>query len=84
MENQERDPPVVVPAQALSEDALKGLIISFVLREGTDYGVQEITHDAKVEQVRRQIQAGEVKILFDPVSESVTLITSLEYKKLLC
>jgi uncharacterized protein len=65
--------PVEVPHTDLSADALRGLVESFVLREGTDYGDREFTHEEKVAQVVRQLERGEAKILFDPETESVTI-----------
>ena len=35
-------PPIVVPHTELSTDALTGVIESFVLREGTDYGERDV------------------------------------------
>ena len=72
-------PPVDVPASALSEAALAGIIEQFVLREGTDYGAHEADYSTKLKQVRRQIETGEVKIVFDPNTESVTLLTRKEW-----
>jgi uncharacterized protein YheU (UPF0270 family) len=66
--------PVEVPFTALSADALQGLVESFVLREGTDYGDREFTHEQKVAQVLRQLETGEARILYDPETESVTLL----------
>ena len=37
--------PVPIPFQDLSADALRGVIESFVLREGTDYGAHEYSLD---------------------------------------
>jgi uncharacterized protein YheU (UPF0270 family) len=67
--------PVEVPCTALSPDALLGLVESFVLREGTDYGAEEFTHEQKVAQVMLQLQRREARILFDPETESITLLT---------
>lgn len=66
--------PVEVPHTALSQDALQGLVESFVLREGTDYGDREFTHEQKVAQVIAQLASGEARILYDPETESVTLL----------
>lgn len=65
--------PVEVPWRALSPDALRGVVEAFVLREGTDYGDREFSHEEKVAQVIEGLENGEVRILFDPVTESVTL-----------
>ncbi len=66
--------PVEVPHTALSPEALQGLVESFVLREGTDYGDREFTHEQKVAQVIAQLARGEARIVFDPETESVTLL----------
>jgi len=75
----DRDPdlptePLEVPHRELSPDALRGVVEAFVLREGTDYGAREFTHEQKVQQLLDGLQRGEVRILFDPATESVTLL----------
>lgn len=69
----EREMPVEVPASALSERALLGIVDEFITREGTDYGVREHTFDQKRADVLRLIAAGEVAIFFDASSETTTL-----------
>lgn len=66
--------PVQVPYTELSPDLLHAVVESFVLREGTDYGEQELSLDAKVARVIEQLKRREIKIIFDPKSDSVTLI----------
>ena len=70
----ERPPPIVVPHAELSADALNGVIESFVLREGTDYGERDVAFETKVAQVRRQLDKGEAEIVFDPDSESIQIL----------
>jgi len=70
----ERPPPVEVPYGELSADALRGVIESFVLREGTDYGERDVAHEVKITQVMRQLERGEAKILFDAITETVDII----------
>jgi len=66
--------PVIVPMEKLSRDALTGLVDAFVLREGTEYGRDDVSLDDKRAQVLRQLQRDEVKIVFDPSIESCTLV----------
>jgi len=66
--------PMEVPHRELSPDALRGVVEAFVLREGTDYGAREFTHEQKVQQLLDGLERGEVRILFDPATESVTLL----------
>jgi uncharacterized protein len=72
--DQPPEEPIEVSHTALSPEALLGLVESFVLREGTDYGAREYTHEQKVAQVMGLLENGEARILFDPETESVTLL----------
>ena len=65
-----------VPYQELSEKVLLGIIEEFVNREGTDYGLREYTLEEKVAAVLRQLECGQAKIVFDPSTESCTIVTS--------
>ena len=67
-------PPIVVPYTELSADALLGVIESFVLREGTDYGERDVAFETKVLQVRRQLERHEAEIVFDPQTETVGIV----------
>ena len=66
--------PVPIPHTELSPEALRGVIESFVLREGTDYGWREYSLDEKVAHVARQLERGEARIMFDPITESVDIV----------
>jgi len=68
------DDAVDIPVESLSPEALRGVIEEFILREGTDYGWRETSHDAKISSIRGQLDKGEIRIVFDPQSESVTLV----------
>jgi uncharacterized protein len=68
--------PIVVPHGELAAELLRGVIESFVLREGTDYGEQEFSLDEKVAQVIRQLEHGEAHIVFEPTSQTIDVIVS--------
>ena len=68
--------PVAVPYTELSADALQGVIESFVLREGTEYGEREFTLSEKGVHVMHQLERGEAQIMFDPQSQSVDIVVS--------
>jgi len=70
----ESSEPIDIPHSALSAQALRGVIESFVLREGTDYGERERTLESKVASILRQLERGEVRIVFYPLSRSVDII----------
>ena len=56
---------ITIPWQSLSSDALNAVIEEFVTREGTEYGVNEVSLDAKCIQVLTQLQAGGACITYD-------------------
>lgn len=66
---------VAVPWAQLAPETLQAVIESFVLREGTEYGLQDVPLASKVSQVRRQLERGEAQIVFDPLSETVDIRT---------
>ena len=73
-DDRERPPPVAIPHTGISRDALRRVIESFVLREGTDYGERDVLLESKVKQVLGQLERGEAQILFDPLTESIDIV----------
>jgi len=65
---------IEVPHAQLSPEALRAVVESFVLREGTDYGAREYSLDEKVQHVMQQLQRGQACIVFDPHSETVQIL----------
>jgi hypothetical protein len=63
-----------VPLDQLSADALLGVIDDFVLREGTDYGATEYTLEQKRKHVLEQLRSGRAKLMFDPKTETCTIL----------
>jgi len=62
------------PRAALAAHLLRGIVEAYVLREGTDYGEKEFSLEQKVAHVMRQLDRGEVQIIFDPTSQTVDLV----------
>jgi uncharacterized protein YheU (UPF0270 family) len=65
---------VVLAADQLSPEALRGLVEDFVTRDGTDYGAIEASLEAKIAQVTAQLASGEARIVFDPETETVNIV----------
>ncbi len=66
---------IEIPPERLPEGTLVAVIEEYILREGTDYGNQEVSLDNKISQVCRQLNGGDIVITFDPVTENCTLLT---------
>ena len=65
---------MIIPHQQLSSDALSALIEDYVTRDGTDYGVSEASIESKSRQIRRQLEQGNIVIVFDNVTETCNII----------
>jgi len=65
---------IAIPYAALSAQALRGVVESFVLREGTDYGEHECSLEQKIRHVMTQLERAEAQILFDPVTETIDIV----------
>ena len=65
-----------IPHRELSEEALRGVVESFVLREGTDYGQRDYSLEEKIAAVMRQLDRGEAMIVFDPDTGTVSIVVA--------
>ena len=68
--------PVFVPYTELSPDALRGVVESFVLREGTEYGEREFSLEQKLAHVYRQLERAEAQIVFDPNTQTIDIVVT--------
>jgi uncharacterized protein YheU (UPF0270 family) len=69
---------VEIAPDSLSASALRGLVEEFVTRSGTDYGDIERTTDEKIDDVLRQLDSGEARIVFDPQTETANIVAAKE------
>lgn len=67
---------MVIPHRELSAEALRGVLESFVLREGTEYGEREVSLDQKVAQVLQQLERGEAQVIFHAALENIDIVVS--------
>ena len=74
---------MIVSPEAISTETLRNLVLEFIGREGTDYGVHEVDMDTKVQQVMHQLEQGDVMITYCDETESTNLITRHQAKELL-
>ena len=63
-----------IPYTDLSQEALLGVMDAFILREGTDYGHEEITIDQKRSRVLSMLQSGEAEIVFYQESDHIDIV----------
>lgn len=63
-----------IPYTELSQEALLGVMDAFILREGTDYGHEEIAIDQKRSRVLSMLQSGEAEIVFYQESDHIDIV----------
>ncbi|EMD5948219.1 YheU family protein [Proteus mirabilis] len=71
---------MIIPWQELSTETLDNLIESFVLREGTDYGMQEKTLEQKVADVKKQLVSGEAVLVWSELHESINIMPAAQFR----
>ena len=71
---------MMIPWQDLGPETLDSLIESFVLREGTDYGEHERSLEQKVADVKRQLQNGEVLLVWSELHETVNIMPRNQFR----
>ncbi|WP_337154891.1 YheU family protein [Proteus terrae] len=71
---------MIIPWSELSTETLDNLIESFVLREGTDYGIQEKTLEQKVADVKKQLKSGEAVLVWSELHESVNVMPASQFR----
>jgi uncharacterized protein YheU (UPF0270 family) len=65
---------VLVPSQRLAADVLTALLEEYASRDGTDYGVRELSLDEKVDSLRAQLGRDDLGIVYDQDSEQWDLL----------
>lgn len=69
-----------IPWQQLDEATLEAIIEAFVLREGTDYGLDEKSLNEKVEDVRDQLRSGEAILVWSELHETLNIMPRADFQ----
>ncbi|WP_439242815.1 MULTISPECIES: YheU family protein [unclassified Lonepinella] len=64
---------MIIPWQEIEEDTLINLVESFILREGTDYGIEELSLAQKTENLLDQIRQEKVVIVWSELHETIDI-----------
>lgn len=72
---------MIIPIQDINPDTLFTIIKEFVLREGTEYGAEDITIEEKIEQVQQQLKSGSAILVYSELHETVNIIPADQFKE---
>ncbi len=67
---------VIIPYTQLSAQALAGVVEEFVTRDGTDYGMQELSLESKISNLMSLLKNKKAVIVFDPDSQTCNILPS--------
>lgn len=66
---------LIIPPDELSPDTLLAVIEEFVTREGADYGAVEVSLEAKIARVRKDLASGKAILLFDRQDQACRIMS---------
>lgn len=64
---------MIIPWQSLELETLHNILDSFILREGTDYGLKELSLEEKRQRLLEQLKAEKVVIVWSELNESIDI-----------
>lgn len=71
---EQQEEGIEVPYQQISPEALQRMVQEFVTRDGADWGEAGCSLEDKVRQVQRQLQAGQVRVVFDLRTQTANIV----------
>lgn len=72
---------MIIPIDQVSQETLKAIIESFVLREGTDYGEDEANMADKISEVKQQLMQGDAVLVYSELYETVDIVSADRYRE---
>ena len=74
---------MIIPYQEIQPETLTKLIQDFVLREGTDYGLEDVELTQKIAEVKQQLVTGQAVIVYSELYETVNIMPSTDVEQYL-
>ena len=70
---------VKIPIDRLSSEALQGVIEEFVSRNGTDYGMTDVSLETQMQQVKSQLKSGQAVLIYDEEIQTCNILSAEDY-----
>lgn len=65
---------MIIPYEKLAIDVLDAIIQEFVLREGTEYGFEDISLEEKIDDIKQQLKVGNAVVVFSELHQTVNIM----------
>lgn len=70
---------MIIPLDTLPKETVSAIIESFVLREGTEYGSEDISLSDKIQQVYQQLKQGSALLVYSELHETVNILPADQF-----
>lgn len=71
---------MIIPIAEINPDTLEAIIKEFVLTEGTEYGLEDVSLTDKIAQVKIQLQTGTAYLVYSELHESVNIVPAEQFQ----
>lgn len=71
---------MIIPLDSISPEVLDSIIESYVLQEGTEYGLEDVSLAEKIEQVRNELVSGSAVVVYSELHETVNILPADQFK----
>jgi len=72
---------MIIPIHELTSETLTAIIEEFVLREGTEYGAEDVCLSDKIVQIKHQLAQGTVVLVYSELHESVNILPKEQFSQ---
>ncbi|MBA6392260.1 YheU family protein [Colwellia sp. BRX10-3] len=70
---------MIIPLEQLTTETLSAIIENFVLREGTEYGSEDVSLNDKITQVHQQLKQGTALLVYSELHETVNILPADQF-----
>ena len=72
---------MIIPLEQIPNETLLAIIEEFILREGTDYGDENISKETKIAQVKKQLEQGSAVLVYSELYETVNILPKEQFQE---
>ena len=70
---------MIIPLDTLPKETLSAIIENIVLREGTEYGSEDVALSDKIQQVEQQLKQGSALLVYSELHETVNILPADQF-----
>ena len=71
---------MIIPISSLPAETLHNIISNYVLQEGTEYGLTDVSLEDKIKQVHQQLINESAVLVYSELYETVNILPAEQFK----